>query len=426
MVRYTSFGWMAIAAALLMCLVILSNCTNAQEEELLLEPDEIGVEVLLNHPNVTIDLSVMAALIEEDIVRMPGWDPSLDIDISSLDLSLSIFLFRSHLDPDLGVILSKENFTELLWGVDPKPDLEGWALSIVIPGEFVFPDPNNYFDPKVKPDIDKDLSDIDWKMTMKVELEWLISEGVFKGLDESDIQYVMELTELGTMGLKKRIFFYQFTEEWMLYNEAPLPEITLVYAGQGTYPNSMFPDRIAPSPDDDEERISAGLIILISSGFLLFIIGSFFFQRINRAVKLNNARRKMIYERVQQNPGIHFSALMKDLDLKPGVASYHINRLEKMELIKSYQDGMYRRFYLFEDKVETKIMLSDLQKMILITVKDEPGISQVDISRMIGRSKMVINYHVRFLRDLGILIMEREGRKTHCYLTPQGSRFATT
>lgn len=424
MMRSALNGWVTAAVISFLLLTTNADTSNAQGEEVLLESDEIGVEVLLNDPNVTINLSLIADLIVAGNVTLPGFDPSMNMDISSIDLSFSTFLLWSHHDPDLGVIISWENFEELLHGIDPKPNMKGWSLSILIPGTYVYPDPSNYFEAKVKPDIDKDPEEFDWKKVMEVELDWLISEGVIHGLDESDVENITGLTELGTMGLNKRVFFYQFTGEWMLYDRSPLPELEMVFGAHGTFPGSMFPDQTTPAPDN-EEKISAGLMIFISSGLVLLLIGSYLYQRVNRAVNLNNARRKMIYERIRQNPGIHFSALMKDLDLKPGVTSYHINRLEKMEFIKSFQDGMYRRFFLFEDKVETKVMLSELQKLILTTVQDEPGISQVNISRLIGRSKVVINYHVRFLRDLGTLVIERDGRETHCYLTPQGSRFAS-
>ncbi|MFW3147215.1 MAG: winged helix-turn-helix transcriptional regulator, partial [Thermoplasmatota archaeon] len=112
-----------------------------------------------------------------------------------------------------------------------------------------------------------------------------------------------------------------------------------------------------------------------------------------------------------------------DMGLKPGVTSYHINKLEKKELIKSFQDGMYRKFFIFEEKVELKIALSDLQSLIVNIIQEEPGISQIDLSKTIGKSKVVVNYHVRFLRDLGLLKLERDGRMTHCFLTPQGAYF---
>ena len=161
--------------------------------------------------------------------------------------------------------------------------------------------------------------------------------------------------------------------------------------------------------------------ILAATLAALFILGSLFYYRANRALKINNARRKLIYETIREDPGIHFRKLMKELDLKPGVASYHLNKLEKEEHIKSFQDGMYRRFYPFEEKVEMKVMLSDMQALIIDVIKEEPGISQVDISKMVGKSKVVINYHVRFLQDLGFLALERDGRTTHCFLTARGS-----
>jgi len=186
--------------------------------------------------------------------------------------------------------------------------------------------------------------------------------------------------------------------------------------GYTIYGDEMFPDG-----ERAHERNDYLLpLVIVASVLILVILGSLLFQRFDRAMKLNNARRLLIYNMIKQSPGIHFSALMKDLGLKPGVTSYHINKMEKEELIKSYQDGMYRRFYLYEDKVEMKLKLSALQKLIIETIKEEPGISQIEISKMIGKSKVVINYHVRFLRDLGVLLIEAEGRETHCFLTAQG------
>jgi predicted transcriptional regulator len=179
------------------------------------------------------------------------------------------------------------------------------------------------------------------------------------------------------------------------------------------------------SPEPSRPSILPYILVISASGLVILALGSFLFQRFDRATKLNNARRLLIYKMIKQNPGIHFSALMKDLGLKPGVTSYHINKLEKDELIKSFQDGMYRRFYLYEEKVETRLMLSDLQKLILETIKAEPGISQIKISMLVGRSKVVINYHIRFLRDLGVLNVEADGRQTHCFLTPQGLMLST-
>jgi predicted transcriptional regulator len=426
MIRPTSFGWVAIAVMSLLLMIQSSYFSTAQEDEKLLDPNEIGVEVLLNSRDVEIDPSPLVELAHDGYVNIPEWDPDNETSSKFIDLERGPFLFRSHYREELGVMMAPEDFTTLVKEqLDMDIDMKGWKITIAVPGTLVFTEPFNYFDMKFKPDVDLDLEILDWSSAMKAELQWLISIGVIKGLEENEIEDISSLSRLGTMGPDKRVFYFPYENEWTLFNEIIFTEIGLKEGPPQTYSLNEFPEDVAPTPHEEKHTVSIALIIIFASIIVSLFIGSFLYQRVNRAVKLNNARRKMIYERIHQNPGIHFSALMKDLDLKPGVASYHINRLEKMELIKSYQDGMYRRFYLFEDKVEMKIMLSDLQKLIVTTVQDEPGISQVNISRMIGKSKVVINYHVRFLRDLGILVLERDGRMTHCYLTPQGSRFAS-
>ncbi len=267
----------------------------------------------------------------------------------------------------------------------------------------------------IHPDLDPGI--IDWKTTMRSQLEHLIEIGLITGLGEDDISSISGQCSVGTFGFENRVFFHNATNSWRYYNGTGFPSpIGLPRSSFTLYSDEVFPDG-GRGPGPKKPILP---IVIVAAFLILVILGSLLFQRFDRASKLNNARRLLIYNTIKQSPGIHFSALMKDLGLKPGVTSYHINRMEKEELIKSFQDGMYRRFYLYEEKVETKLMLSDLQKLILETIKAEPGISQMGISKVVGRSKVVINYHIRFLRDLGVLTVETEGRETHCFLTSQG------
>jgi DNA-binding transcriptional ArsR family regulator len=311
------------------------------------------------------------------------------------------------------------------------PDLEGRIVAVI---ELLGRPPSLWDDASrsdfsllhamLRPASDIDVPSVDWMEAMGTELERLVEIGLISGLDGEDARAISALSIPGAYGFKSRVFYDNRTLDWRYYDSSGLPPpVTLPEEEFDIYGDERFPQRPG---DNDPDRVwalylAASAAALIITSFLALVL----FQRIDRASKLNNARRMLIFNTIKQNPGIHFSGLMKDLGLKPGVTSYHINRLEKEELIKSYQDGMYRRFYLYEDKVEMKIRLSDLQRLIIETVRSEPGISQVHISRLIGKSKVVINYHVRFLRDLGVLHLETEGRETHCFLTSQGATVPT-
>ncbi|MBN1539299.1 MAG: winged helix-turn-helix transcriptional regulator [Candidatus Thermoplasmatota archaeon] len=500
------------------------------DQELLMEPNDIGVEVLLNDPGFSFNISALNDLLDTGEARMPdGFEPVTETENAYNTPGSDTYLLRSYSDPDLGVVVRFEDLSDMLLSMGFDNPMKGISISIFIPGEAVLTEremtcfsltltntlpeglsfltevsnlgfsdaveysddmfyslsfkyndtelyltrvhpggedgstftttldinvPNgsldgdlrskvsslmnllnttlDYWDSsektyqnlhhymiKVDPAIDPAL--LDWQSLMREELGHLADIGLISGLNGTDILAISSRCTTGGYGTGGRLFYSYPAGEWTTYNSKELP--SLLY---GSFdPNKIhgqedLPEVSVPRTDRPDPGLSAGLLIIIAAGAALLLLGSLLFQRVDRAVKLNHIRRKLIYDRISQKPGIHFSALMKDLNLKPGVASYHLNRLEKAELIKSYQDGMYRRFYLYEERIDMKVMLSDLQKIIVHTISEEPGISQMDISRMIGKSKVVINYHVRFLRDLGLLVLEREGRETHCFLTLQG------
>ncbi len=513
--------------------ILISEPVRSKEESDLTDPSEIGVEVFLNDPGLDFDTSVLDELVQKGDATIFSEEEPPSMEEVSLDSSLSnIYLMRHPTDPEMGMVIRWENYTDdLKLGGFDQP-MGGFSLSIIAPGQTVFVKSNrtifsqelNYSgnldpsldenirelgfsdiqisydsnfinfeimygsnrisvhqtkDPEVpenssnpsaeveitgsspepvvkdkviellglfggsptfwenssrsefslevlmietSPDYDPD--SIDWNGIMRSSLDHLIEIGFIKGMNNDDISKISIMSVKGVLGYGKRIFFYNLSMDWAYYNETDLPQISFVGIGGPSIKSEDLPS--APRSPDNGLDLARSLPIIIIIGVITLFLGSVLYQRINRAVKINNVRRRLIYELVRDTPGIHFTALMRELDLKPGVASYHINRLEKEELIKSHQDGMYRRFFLFDEKVEMRLRLSDLQSLILDTIKDEPGISQIEISRLIGKSKVVINYHVRFLRDLGVLVIEKDGRETHCFVTEQGSRFSSS
>ena len=148
---------------------------------------------------------------------------------------------------------------------------------------------------------------------------------------------------------------------------------------------------------------------------IIIIITLTMYSKIKRENLLNNAIRNRIYQHIKENPGKHYRAILKDLDLPMGVLTYHINRLEKAQYLNSRQDGMYRRFYIKGPKTDMKFFLSDVQKSILNVIKENKGISQTGIADKIGVSRKVVNYHINILRQAGFIFVETNGRESACY-----------
>ena len=153
-------------------------------------------------------------------------------------------------------------------------------------------------------------------------------------------------------------------------------------------------------------------------GAVLAIVGiasMVMYSKIKRANLLKHAVRKRIHEYVKENPGAHYRAILDELDLSMGVLTYHLNRLEKGEYLRSRQDGMYRRFFVTGRRTEVKFFLSEIQESIMTTIRANEGISQSKIAESIGVTRKVVNYHVRILDQAGLIYMEDRGRETACF-----------
>ncbi len=157
-------------------------------------------------------------------------------------------------------------------------------------------------------------------------------------------------------------------------------------------------------------------LLLYGAVMAIVVIASMvMYSKIKRDNLLKHAVRKRIHEYVKENPGAHYRAILDDLELSMGVLTYHLNRLEKGEYLRSRQDGMYRRFFVTGRKTEIKFFLSDIQESIMATIRANQGISQSRIADAIGVTRKVVNYHVRILDQAGLIYMEERGRETACF-----------
>jgi predicted transcriptional regulator len=192
--------------------------------------------------------------------------------------------------------------------------------------------------------------------------------------------------------------------------------------------NDKIPDIIDPEPgkptqepaeSESDESIGLGVsfcfLIFVVPGIVLLLVIIFVYTKMRRDRLLDHDTRNRIYEYINRNPGTHYRAVMNDLGLHMGTLTHHVNMLEQQRYIKSYQDGMYRRFYPIDTKIETGLILSDIQKKILRTIQGNPGISQTGIAKNLGQTRKIVHYHIKLLADAGFVHVETVGRETNCH-----------
>lgn len=146
-----------------------------------------------------------------------------------------------------------------------------------------------------------------------------------------------------------------------------------------------------------------------SKGGGLFFLAPLY-SRIERAALLDHSIRASIYTFIVSHPGVHFTALMTDLDLKNGVLSYHLSMLERREFIRSVRDGAFRRYYPAGMRLPP-----DFETVLMDQISTRPGSTPSELGRDIGGSRQTVNYHVNHLARRGAIRLVKEGKTLRCY-----------
>lgn len=119
--------------------------------------------------------------------------------------------------------------------------------------------------------------------------------------------------------------------------------------------------------------------------------------------------RRRIYELIRDSPGVHLRELERRLNMVIGSLQYHLQYLEKKNLILSFKDEEYVRYFV-KDKIleesERKI-LSLLRRSgcrhILINLLQSPGMNNKELSTAVGLSPSTTSWHLNKLLKAGII-----------------------
>jgi predicted transcriptional regulator len=148
------------------------------------------------------------------------------------------------------------------------------------------------------------------------------------------------------------------------------------------------------------------------------------FTRFKREQVLANKTRYSIHGLIIDRPGINFTAIIEDLELPLGVATYHLDVLERENFVKSTRDGRLKRFYSTDSAIPKEFRLSPeaLRVKILELIADRPGMSQKEIIRDMGVEREIVGYHLRELVKDGSIRDAKVGRYKVYSLSRRGAR----
>jgi predicted transcriptional regulator len=141
------------------------------------------------------------------------------------------------------------------------------------------------------------------------------------------------------------------------------------------------------------------------------------YTKLRKEKILDQRTRGLIQGYILANPGCNYTIIRDNLDLADGTLTYHLQVLEREGYIYSIREGLFRCFYPhgLPPPKRGKLHLSDTQADIVRIVKRIPGITVGEIATAMNRRPNVISYHLKLLKDGGLLRVEEDGRHVRVY-----------
>ncbi|MFB6172500.1 MAG: winged helix-turn-helix transcriptional regulator [Haloarculaceae archaeon] len=124
--------------------------------------------------------------------------------------------------------------------------------------------------------------------------------------------------------------------------------------------------------------------------------------------------RRLIADRVCADPGIHFSALVRDLDLAPGQVQYHVRRLsdagDAVEERYYGQTHYYPPGYDEWDQRALALLRRETAADVVQALADAGPARPAAVADEVGVARSTLEWHLDRLVDAGLVQKRRDDR----------------
>jgi DNA-binding transcriptional ArsR family regulator len=136
-----------------------------------------------------------------------------------------------------------------------------------------------------------------------------------------------------------------------------------------------------------------------------------------RRLVLRVTNRRRLYEAIIAAPGTHGRRLARELGMARGVVAHHLAQLEKHGFVFSHQAGRRRTLYACgqieaEDVALIHVLRKPEQAALLHALLAHDGCGVTHLARHVGSPTSNVSYHLRRLRDVGVVEYYKIGRES--------------
>jgi len=136
--------------------------------------------------------------------------------------------------------------------------------------------------------------------------------------------------------------------------------------------------------------------------------------------------RKRVYDLVVQNPGVHLREIERRTNLPLGVVRYHLDRLQREELIYPKEDRYFKRFFP-KNKVPNvpsdtfAVLRQESLRKIVLLLLNNPGSTHQALMATLGLPASTLSTYLSILVEKNVVRRERRGKENLYTLTDEES-----
>ena len=130
--------------------------------------------------------------------------------------------------------------------------------------------------------------------------------------------------------------------------------------------------------------------------------------------------RRDIADHVQDNPGVHFNAVVRALDLAPGQVQYHLRRLRSEETVVT--ENVRGRTHLYPpeyddwERAALAMFRRETARDLLAHLLDAGEATPTELADELGVARSTVEWHLDELTTRDLVDKHREGNRVRLEL----------
>jgi predicted transcriptional regulator len=125
------------------------------------------------------------------------------------------------------------------------------------------------------------------------------------------------------------------------------------------------------------------------------------------------ATRRRIVERVRDDPGVHFNALVRGLDMAPGQVQYHLKRLLDDRVVA---EDCYGRTHYYPPSFDAwerralALLRRETSADVVGILLESGAVPATEVAERVGIARSTLSWHVERLVGVGLVEERRDAR----------------